>query len=184
MVPRSVGPLARRGEEIFEQYNCYPGEGQRNHCLRLFQFARLHLATASQDDEDDFLYLAALLHDLGLMVPIRPGTNYLTRTVELARQELDQDNLNAEAWRQLEECLLFNHALRPPFALTPVAEAFRRAVFTEHSRGLQRFGLPRQRVKKVFRDIRYENFGFVLADFIWKTMVFEPKTLRDVLLPR
>lgn len=176
--------LTSLGHSIFDKYNCYPGEGERNHCLRLIEFARLHLKHDGEQGDDGLLSLAAMLHDLGLMVQLRPGTNYLTRTVEIVHNELDDRGFDSETWELLEDCLLFNHAFTPPHELAPLAEAFRRAVFTEHSRGLRRFGVSRREVRSVFKTIPWDNFNIVLADFIWKTAVFEPSTIRSIFFPR
>jgi hypothetical protein len=181
----SANPELRRvGDQIFERYNIYPGVGERNHCLRLIEFALLHGREMKVSVDEDLLHLAAMLHDLGLMVSIEPDTNYLTRTVEIARKELAPVELGDERWQPLEDCLLYNHAVRPPYELPPVAECFRRAVFTEHTRGVRRFGVSRHLVKAVFREIPWANFSAVLADFVWKTALFEPGSLRQIFLPR
>lgn len=179
--------LGSIGDSIFGKYNCYPGDGERNHCLRLVDFARLHLKLNGQQADEGLLYLAAMLHDLGLMVQLRPGTNYLTRTVEIAHDELDElDDLDLsdETWEILEDCLLYNHAFTPPHELSHLAEAFRRAVFTEHTHGVRRFGVSRRDVRSVFKDNPWDNFGVVLADFVWKTTVFEPASIRSIFFPR
>lgn len=172
------------GDSIFDRYNTYPGDGERNHCLRLVELALLHAAHGGVEIEEDLLYLAAMIHDLGLMVKFEPGTSYLTRTREIARRELRDVGLDPETWRVLEEALLLNHAVHLPHPLLPLAECFRRAVFTEHTHGIQRFGLPRAAVRAVFDEIPFDNFATVLADFFWKTLVFEPRTIPHIFFPR
>lgn len=179
-----MAELKALGDKIFDSYNIYPGDGERNHCLRLVELARLHAGKAGTELDEGLLHLAAMLHDLGLMVKLRPGSNYLTRTWELARQEIDRGELDEPSWKLLEESLLYNHAMRPPRPLLGPAEAFRRAVFTEHSRGIQRFGLPRREVTAVFDAVPWANFDAVLADFIWKTVVFEPMAIPRIFFPR
>lgn len=147
-------------------------------------FAQLHARELALTVDQELLHLAAMLHDLGLMVAPRPGTNYLTRTLELARSELSDAELDDDQWKLLEESLLYNHAMRPPHRLVPQAEAFRRAVFTEHSHGTRRFGVPKADVAEVYDRIAWENFSAVLADFIWKTTVFEPTTIAQIFFPR
>lgn len=171
------------GNEIFGRYNTYPGDGERNHCLRLIEFARLHARQSGTDVDEGLLHLNAMLHDLGLMVKFERGTTYLTRTLVIARKELEHLELDDEVWRVIEECLLYNHAVRLATPLQPLAEAFRRAVFTEHSRGVKRFGLAKKDVSTVFHDIPFDDFATVLADFIWKTVVFEPRTVPFIFFP-
>ncbi len=177
------GDFEKLGDDIFDKYNCYPGDGERNHCLRLIEFARLHARQMNADLDPGLTHMAAMLHDLGLMVALRPGTNYLTRTVEITKKELLDCDIDDQTWSVLEESLLFNHAMIPPHSLAPPVEAFRRAVFTEHSRGLQRFGVSRHAVKGVFRAVPWANFTAVLADFIWKTVIFEPTTIPQIFIP-
>ena len=175
--------LRRQADEIFDAYNCYPGEGERNHCLRLVEFALLHAQHMGKEVDQDLIYLAAMLHDLGLMVTSRPGTSYLTRTVEIAQKELDGTGLDEDSWRILEDCLLYNHSVKSLRSHDPASESFRRAVFTEHTRGVWKFGLRREEVRRVFRQVPYDNFAAVLADFVWKTSLFEPKTIPQIFIP-
>lgn len=172
--------LCTIADKIFQKYNIYDGEGERNHCLRLIEFALLHRKKMQVSFDDNLLYLAAMLHDLGLMVPITKGSDYLSRSVDIAHHELDSLGFDEKTWESLEFCLLYNHSIKPQKKLDALSEAFRRAVFTEHTRGVHRFGLPRREVKAVFRAIPYDNFAKVLADFIWKTTVYEPKTLPKI----
>lgn len=179
-----MSELHALGDEIFDRYNAYPGDGERNHCLRLVEFARLHARLSGIDVDEGLLHLNAMLHDLGLMVKFERGTTYLTRTLVLARKELEEVELDDEVWTVIEECLLYNHAVRLSAPLQPLAESFRRAVFTEHTRGVQRFGLPNKEVRAVFRAVPFDNFATVLADFFWKTLVFEPGTVPHIFFPQ
>jgi hypothetical protein len=73
--------------------------------------------------------------------------------------------------------MLYNHRLLPVPNLSPQADAFRRAVQIEHSRGLLRFGLERDAVRAVFDRYPRGNFDRVLLDFTWRTLRREPWTI-------
>ncbi len=176
--------LRALADAIFDRHNPYPGEGLRNHCLRLEAFCLLHADRAGDAVDPEMVHLAAMLHDLGLMERPRPGTNYLQRTVEVAHRELAEVSLSDAQWAALDECLLYNHALRLPRPLCPIATRFNDAVHTEHSLGLRRRGLSRRQVRAVFRRHPRDNFNTVLADFFWKTGVFEPTTIPRLFFPR
>jgi hypothetical protein len=175
--------LSRLADDIFDRTSVYPGEGFRNHCLRLAAFARLHARAMGVDFDDEMVHAGAMIHDLGILVPRAKGTSYIDRSIDLARAEL-YDRLDSDHDRALlEQVLRFNHSLRHVPGTAPLTEAFRRAVFTEHSHGRRRYSLPRDDVKVVLRDLPQDNFRAVLADFFYRTLVFEPLTLRHIFIP-
>jgi hypothetical protein len=171
-------------DAIFDRHNPYPGEGLRNHCLRLKEFCLLHAGRTGETLDEEMVHAAAMIHDLGLMQKPRPGVDYLHRTVELAHRELADAGLSPGQWEALDECLLYNHAIRPPRSLQPIAARFNDAVHTEHSFGLRRRGLDRRAVRDVFARHPRDNFNRVLADFFWKTGVYEPTTIPRLFFPR
>lgn len=175
--------LRQRSDQVFDRINTYPGEGFRNHCLRLADYAGLHANHMGIELDADLAHAAAMLHDLGLLLRPEPGTDYVDRSWALAYRELDVTRMDPETQRVLEQSLRFNHSMRPMEGLVPQAEAFRRAVFTEHTHGIRRYGLGRQHVREVSRDHVQGNFRRVLADFFWKTVVFEPRTIPSIFLP-
>ncbi len=168
------------GDDTFARLSPYAGQGLRNHSLRLYDFALLHIEHMDIEASTDFLYAAAMLHDLGLALPPSPGADYLRRTLDLAREVFADEDVDDAL---LEECMLYNHSVRAPAGLSATAEAFRRAVWTEHTHGRRRYGLPRARVRQVFRDRPFDNFPRVLADFFWRTAVFEPQTIPGIFFP-
>ncbi len=178
-----MAQLSRLADDIFERTSVYPGEGFRNHCLRLAAFARLHVRAMGEGFDDELVHAGAMLHDLGIVLERKKGTSYIDRSIDLARAELygrlDSDHDRA----LLEQVLRYNHSVRPLPHLAPLTEAFRRAVFTEHSHGRRRYGLPRDDVRAVLQDHPQDNFRAVLADFFYRTVVFEPLTLRHIFIP-
>jgi len=137
-----------RAEAVFERLSPYPGDGLRNHCLRIYRFAGLSLRAAGLELDDGLTYLLALLHDLGLVCHRHGGDNYLERTRNLFRHETGDLGLSARELQLGDECLLYNHRALPPRDLSAEAAAFRLAVWIEHSRGVVRFGLSSEEVAR------------------------------------
>jgi hypothetical protein len=171
--------LHAAADDLFERHSPYSGPGLRNHCLRLYELAQLVLERDGIEVDLDLLYLAALTHDLGLVVDTigLEGGTYLERTRELVLGQCEVLELRASERQVLEECLLYNHRLLPVPGTSAVAEAFRQAVWIEHSRGLLRFGLPRDAVRAVFARYPRGDFDRVLVDFARRVLAREPATV-------
>jgi hypothetical protein len=177
---RPHGTLVSTADEIFEQYSPYPGNGLRNHCLRLYAFATLLLREQGSKLPADLAYTVAMVHDLGLVVDRGLGANYMLRSHRLLREEAESRALDlGDAPRLLYECLVYNHRVRPLRQTSAEAEAFRRAVWVEHSRGIRTHGLDTEAVRAVFQKWPRANLDRVLADFFARTIRYEPRTIVD-----
>jgi len=170
--------MRRAADRIFERHNPYPGAGLRNHCLRLHELTCLVLERGGVAHDPDLIYLAAMLHDLGLLDDTAPGATYLERSRSIFLREAVELELDDGGRQIVEECLLFNHRVLAPPGLSAVAEGFRRAVWIEHSRGLLRpRALPRRAVAAVFARHARDDFDRVLLDFTRRVLTREPATL-------
>lgn len=169
--------LARHAEAVFERTSPYDGPGLRNHCRRLFLFTEMLMRADGTQLRRDVAYAVAMCHDLGIVSRDDTGSTYLERSRSLFEREMEGRDLGDTPRRVLDECLVFNHRLLPVPGLSPQADAFRRAVQIEHSRGLLRFGLSREPVEAVFAAHPRGNFDRVLLDFTWRTLCREPRTL-------
>lgn len=169
--------LATHAEAVFERTSPYDGVGLRNHCRRLFLFTEMLLRADGTPLRRDVAYAVAMCHDLGIVSRDDTGPTYLERSRSLFEREMEGRDLGDTPRRVLDECLVFNHRVLPVPGLSPQADAFRRAVQIEHSRGLLRFGLARGPVEAVFAAHPRGNFDRVLLDFTWRTLRREPRTL-------
>jgi hypothetical protein len=148
--------------------------------VRLYHFARLLLDDRRIDFPDGLAYAVALFHDLGLFATDAAGDNYLERSATLFEQAMADLPLPAGLTAEgLRACLIYNHRLRRPDALSPTAECFRRAVWVEHTHGLLRYGLDKSSVRQVFRDHPRDDFSLVLLDFTRRVLIAEPTTVVD-----
>ncbi|MFO0635457.1 MAG: hypothetical protein U0168_21645 [Nannocystaceae bacterium] len=172
-----VSPLRVAADAIFDRVSPYEGDGLRNHCRRLHRFATALLAARGLELDADLAYLVAMVHDLGIVSERDEGTNYLQRSRALFHREAASLALPTFDTRVVDECLVYNHRVLSVPNLSAEAECFRNAVMIEHSRGMIRFGLPREDVRKVFEDLPRDNFDRVLVDFTWRTLKREPLTI-------
>lgn len=172
-----AGPLARHADEVFARVSPYDGDGFKNHCRRLFHLTELLMAKTHADMDRDVAYAIAMCHDLGIVSRDDTGPTYLARSRALFERETAGHDLHGAAERVIDECMLYNHRLLPVPNLSPQADAFRRAVQIEHSRGLLRFGLDADAVQAVFTRYPRGNFDRVLLDFTWRTLRREPWTI-------
>lgn len=168
--------MVTSADEVFDRLSPYPGVGFRNHCFRLYEFTRQLLAARSIEFDLDTAYAIAMVHDLGLVHPA-PGDNYLRRSLSIFEETLGE--LTTEDPDLVRQCLLLNHRLMPVPGASAVAEAFRSAVWIEHSRGLKRYGLDKAAVGEVFELYPRGNLDAVLFDFFARTLRHEPKTIVD-----
>lgn len=166
--------LVTTADDLFDRLSPYPGSGFRNHCFRLYEFAHQLLLARGIAFDTDTAYAIAMLHDLGL-VHDAPGGNYLLRSLAIFEESLG--GLSPEDPAIVRECMLFNHRLLPVAGLAPAAEAFRQAVWIEHSRGAKRFGLDKAAVDEVFELYPRDNLDRVLLDFFARTLRHEPRTI-------
>jgi hypothetical protein len=171
------GPLASHADDVFERVSPYDGDGFRNHCRRLFHLTELLLIKDGVAMERDVAYSVAMCHDLGLLSREDTGPNYLARSRALFDRETAGYALGGTSRDVLDQCLLYNHRLMPVPNLSPQADAFRRAVQIEHTRGLARFGLERADVRAIFDRYPRGDFDRVLLDFTWRVLRREPWTL-------
>lgn len=165
------------GEKLFDEYNIYPGEGFRNHNLRLAAFANALIKAKGLELEPGRVHLLAMVHDLGLISSHDRGADYLERSWMLLQRECTTRACPELADELSFQCLRFNHRLSAVPGLDPRAEVFRTAVWIEHSVGARRYGLSRDFVQGVFRTHPRANFSRVMADFWRRVLVHEPRTL-------
>ena len=167
------------GDKLFDEYNIYPGEGFRNHNLRLAAFANALMKAKGLQLEPGRVHLLAMVHDLGLITPHDRGADYLERSWTLLERECNTRG----CWQYADElsfqCLRFNHRISAVPGLDPRAEVFRAAVWIEHSFGVRRYGLSRAFVQGVFRTHRRDNFSHVLADFWRRVLLHEARTVTN-----
>ncbi len=175
--PAPAFDLRAHADAVFEAVSPYEGNGFRHHCKRLFNFASMLMAQRGVQMDADVAYTIAMWHDLGIVSEKDQGKNYLRRSLALFERETEGVDLADVDADTVKECLLYNHRVLKVPGLGAAADCFRQAVQIEHTRGLLRFGLPKDAVKAKFDQFPRENFDRVLVDFTWRTLKREPLTI-------
>lgn len=163
----------------FDQRSHYEGDGLRNHSVRVYEFTRMIMEAEGIDFDDDAAFGIAMFHDLGLTLPRGDSMSYMHRSLDLLHEDFPDlvGKVDADV---VSECMLLNHRVSPVPNCSAAAEAFRKAVWVEHTRGLRRYGLlSRESVRDVFARHPRANLDRVLLDFFWLTVRNEPRTITN-----
>jgi len=179
---RSPTGLRPQVLDAFARYSTYEGVGFLNHCIRLFELTKLVMEKEQIDFDDDLAFGIALFHDLGLTMPRGESPSYMHRSLTLFQNEFGDlcDKVNPTI---VSECMLLNHRMFPVPNCSPAGEAFRKAVWIEHTRGVKRYGLlDKATVRDVFERYPRANLDRVLLDFFWITIRNEPRTITNGIL--
>jgi hypothetical protein len=120
-------------------------EGYRNHAYRVANLCVAHSsATAAQIEK---IAVAAAFHDLGIWTD--RTFDYLKPSVRLATDYLSAAG-RAEWTGQITAMILEHHKVSGVHGEAGwLVESFRRADWTDVSKGIIRFGLPRPRVRAI-----------------------------------
>jgi len=135
--------------ELGDDFTAY-----RHHAYRVANlFAALHPCSG---DTLEQLALAAAFHDLGIWTA--HTFDYLAPSIELACEHLDC--AGHEDWQAgVSGMIREHHKIRPyKGPHLELVEPFRRADWIDVSRGVLSFGLPRTKLREIFR--RWPNAGF------------------------
>ena len=126
-----------------------------NHCYRVLNY---FAALSNRDDAEslDMAAIAVVFHDIGIWS--HNTFDYLEPSTRLAAAWL----LDHEMEDRIPEvtAMILNHHKVTACSDDPMAEAFRRADWTDVTQGLRRFGLPLKFVLEVMRT--FPNAGFHL----------------------
>ena len=141
------------------------GEPLENHCSRLAELA-IALGEIEQIPMDeDLIWGACFLHDIGLCVKDPSERNYLKRGFKLVQKESAAWNLNEDQRQAMKDALLYNHSMSTVPGIHPLAELIRKAVSVEHSFGRITHGLDKRTVSSVFSKYSRKGFNRVLLSF-------------------
>jgi hypothetical protein len=133
-LPTVEAVLSHHASELGHDFVAY-----RNHVYRV---VNLCLANAGDSRvELEKIAIAAVFHDLGIWT--NHTFDYIAPSVTLAREHLAARGM--ADWIPEIEAMIVDHHKVTPAGANPrsLVESFRRADWTDVTRGLRRFGLPR-----------------------------------------
>ncbi len=166
-------------ERLFAGWRPWLGadlEAYRNHVYRLINLTCTFEPTM---EDEDFLLLqvAAAFHDLGIWRG--DSVDYLEPSADEAcaflAHHLELGDRSLENKQRLVRTLIYqHHRLTAIDSDSPVADAFRRAHWTDLTLGWFRYGLPRSRYAELLRRFPGEGFHRRLAGFVARRMRERP----------
>ena len=156
-----------------------------NHCLRLAEISKELCKIEQISIDEDLLYAACYLHDIGLCVKEPDEKNYLKRGLRYIQPKVNDWALSPDQVKFLEDVMLFSHSLPQMSSGGKEGDLVRRAVRVEHSFGRITEGLDRKTIKAIFKTYPRTGFNKVLLSF-FRIALFEDslKELPRIFFPR
>jgi hypothetical protein len=155
-----------------------PMEG---HCLRQFAIAEQLAGGRALDRE--LLLCACWLHDTGLYTPSRDP--YVTEGARLADRVLAPFGWPPERLQRCMDACEQHHAPRSRLAMGLEVELVRQADLVDVTAGIVNFGLDRQWVRALFRDVPRDGFWRLLGGAVLGELRHRPASLTgDFISPR
>ena len=160
------------------------GEPLENHCLRLAEFALALAESTGIETDEDLVFAACYLHDIGLCVKDPTEKNYLKRGLKFVRSKVRDWELDERQMKVLEDVMLYSHSVSSVPGMSAQGDVVRRAVSVEHSFGRISQGLDSTVRQRVFDKYPRRGFNRVLLSF-FKIAIIEdgPKELLRVFFP-
>ena len=127
--------------------------------------------------EDELLTVAAVLHDIGLYPAASRGGVYTADGAELAREILPAHGWDADRVRRCALAIDRHHDLRNQRAAGAEVEAIRLADLADVSGGLLAFGLDRDWLRALRRDVPRDGMTGELAREVGRALRERPLTM-------
>ena len=152
------------------------------HCLRCRLIAG-ELGSARQWDLDqELLTVAAILHDVGLYPAASRNGVYTSDGAALAREMLAGHGWSAERIERCADAIDRHHDLRRQVERGVEVEALRLADLIDVSGGLFRFGLGREWLRRLRREVPPDGLWQELRRELTRTLRERPTTLPRIFL--
>jgi HD domain len=151
------------------------------HCLRTRHIAARLAADRGWTIDDELLTVAAALHDIGLYPQASRGGVYTADGAALARELLgDHDGFSPERIERCAQAIDRHHELRGQLAQGAEVEALRLADRVELSGGLLSYGIDRNWLRALHRQVPRRGLVGELAREIGRALRERPLTLPQI----
>ena len=152
------------------------------HCLRCRQIARELGSRRQWVMDGELLTVAALLHDIGLYPAASRNGVYTSDGAALAREMLAEHGWSGERIERCADAIDRHHELRSQVARGPEVEALRLADLIDVSGNLLRFGLDKEWLRTLRREIPPDGLLHELRREVGRAVRERPTTLPRIFL--
>jgi HD superfamily phosphodiesterase len=147
------------------------------HCLRVRLIASELGRVRGWALDGELLTVAAILHDIGIYPGASRGGVYTADGAALARELLAAHGWSAERIERCAQAIDRHHDLRSQIAHGAEVEAVRVADLVDVSAGLLRFGLDRQWLRALNRDVPRRGLNRELMHVVGGALRERPLTV-------
>jgi HD domain-containing protein len=154
------------------------------HCVRLFLIAERMGEDVDGELDREVLLCAALLHDAGLYPSVSTGDVYVSDGRRLAERALEPFGWEPGRLRRCLEAIELHHLRGAVWDRGAEVELTRRADLADVSRGLFRFGVPRDWLRSLFRSVPRRGLYRMLTREIARMARERPRTLTRIANPQ
>jgi hypothetical protein len=152
------------------------------HCLRTRHIAAELCSRRQWVLDGELLTVASILHDVGLYPAASRNGVYTSDGAALTREMLAEHGWSADRIERCAEAIDRHHDLRRQVERGPEVEALRLADLVDVSGGLVRFGLDRDWIRRLRREIPPDGLAGELRRELGRALRERPGTLPRIFL--
>jgi len=159
-----------------------PHSAMEGHGIRVFLLMERLAAGRRAGIDREIALCASLLHDVGLYPCAAHGAPYVVDSRRYAEEVLRDRGWPGPRLHACLDAIECHHDLRPQWHRGPETELLRRADMIEVSGGLLRFGVPRDEVHAIFRQVPRTGFYREIARLLGIALRERPTSVPRIFL--
>jgi HD domain len=153
------------------------------HCVRLFLIAERMAADREIEVDRELLLCASFIHDLGMYPAVSSGDVYLADSRRLGERTLAPFGWDARRMAKCLDAIEQHHARHSRWGWGAEVELIRRADLVEVTAGQLRFGLERDWIRRLFRELPRNRFYLFIALALLRMALTRPRNLPRIFQP-
>ena len=154
------------------------------HCVRLFLMCEKQAQLNGLEADRELMLCAAFLHDAGVYPSVSTGDVYVTDGRRLAERTLAPFGWAPERLAVCLDGIEQHHSRQSRWDWGTEVELIRRADLAEVTRGLVRYGMPREWLRDLFARVPRKGFWRLLGPLVWRMLRERPRTMLRIGNPR
>jgi HD domain len=153
------------------------------HCVRLFLIAERMAADRDIELDRELVLCASFIHDLGIYPEVSTGDVYLADSRRLGERTLAPFGWDAERMAKCLDAIEQHHARHSRWDWGAEVELVRRADLVEVTAGQLRFGVERDWIRRLFRELPRKRFYLFIALALVGEALTRPRNLPRIFTP-